>query len=388
METQLTPRDADDRAFDRTFTKSRWTKSATLIATVIGTGILLAAWKQASIKSAEAAAAMHPEPIEMVTASVATEREHRHTATSVGTVLALRSIELRNEESGTVRRVALAPGRIVQAGEVLVALDVSVEEAELKALEAQAALAETRLGRVYRLHEQRAEAQSVLDGARAERDVALAQIARIKAIIQRKTIRAPFRSRVGLSDVHAGQYLPQGTMLTTLQSVDEAAHVDFAVAQHVAASIEKGDIVSVYASGLDRAVPAKIVAVDARIDATTRNAMVRAKLAAEAHAPTPGASVRVVIPFGPTSNAVAIPVSALRRGPTGDHVFVIAADSTGKTRVHVRAVKSGSVLGDEVLILSGLTPGERVASSGSFKLRESALVAIANDSTARAVGAQ
>ena len=388
METQLPTRDDDDRALDRTFNKARWAKSATLLATVIGTGIVLAAWKQASIKSAEAAAAMYPEPVEMVTAAVAKKREHRHTATSVGTVLALRSIELRNEESGTVRRVALAPGRIVEAGEVLVALDVSVEEAELSALEAQASLAQTRLDRVHRLHAQQAEAQSALDRARAERDVALAQIARIKAIIARKTIRAPFRARVGLSDVHAGQYLPQGTMLTTLQSVDEAAHVDFAVAQHVAASIEKGDVVSVHASGIDRGVQARIVAVDARIDPTTRNATVRARLAAEAHAPAPGASVRVVIPYGPTQHAVAIPVSALRRGPTGDHVFVIDADSTGKTRVHVRSVQAGSVLGDDVLILSGLASGEQVASSGSFKLRESALVAIANDSTARAVGAQ
>jgi membrane fusion protein (multidrug efflux system) len=329
---------------------------------------------------------MHAEPIEMVTAAVATAREHRQTATSVGTVLALRSVDLRNEESGTVRRVALSPGRIVEAGEVLVALDVSVEEAELKAAEAQAALAQTILDRVHRLHAERAEAQSALDRARAERDVALAQIDRTRAIIARKTIRAPFRARVGLSDVHVGQYLPQGTMLTSLQSVDEAAHVDFAVAQHVAASVEKGDIVSVYATGIDRAVPATIVAVDARIDPTTRNAMVRGRLAAEAHAPAPGASVRVVIPFGPSRNAVAIPVSALRRGPTGDHVFVIAADSTGKTRVNVRPVETGSVLGDEVLILSGLTPGEQVASSGSFKLRESALVAIANDSTARAMG--
>jgi membrane fusion protein (multidrug efflux system) len=388
METQLTTRDGDDRGVDRTFTKSRWTKSATLIGAVIGTGILLAAWKQASIKSADAAAAMQAEPIEMVTAAVATAREHRQTATSVGTVLALRSVDLRNEESGTVRRVALSPGRIVEAGEVLVALDVSVEEAELKAAEAQAALAQTILDRVHRLHAERAEAQSALDRARAERDVALAQIDRTRAIIARKTIRAPFRARVGLSDVHVGQYLPQGTMLTSLQSVDEAAHVDFAVAQHVAASIEKGDIVSVYATGIDRAVPATIVAVDARIDPTTRNAMVRGRLAAEAHAPAPGASVRVVIPFGPSRNAVAIPVSALRRSPTGDHVFVIAADSTGKTRVNVRPVETGSVLGDEVLILSGLAPGEQVASSGSFKLRESALVAIANDSTARAMGAQ
>ncbi|MCI0689865.1 MAG: hypothetical protein L0Y54_21885, partial [Sporichthyaceae bacterium] len=80
------------------------------------------------------------------------------------------------------------------------------------------------------------------------------------------------------------------------------------------------------------------------------------------------------------SQVVAVPVSALRKGPGGDHVFVIAADSTGKPRAHVRRVESGPVLGDTVLILSGLTAGEQVASSGSFKLRESVLVAVADSS--------
>ncbi|MGQ0714824.1 MAG: efflux RND transporter periplasmic adaptor subunit [Gemmatimonadaceae bacterium] len=386
METQLTPRDDDRRAvMSRTF--RRWTGSAALLGTVLGTGLLLAAWKQSSIKEAEAAAAMHPEPVEMVTAAVAAKREHRHTATSIGTVLALRSVELRNEVSGTVQRVALAPGRIVEAGEVLVALDVSVEEAELKALEAQAALAQTMLGRVHRLFAERAEAQTTLDRARAERDVALAQIARTKAIIARKTIRAPFRARVGISDVHAGQYLQQGTMLTTLQSVDDAVNVDFTVAQHVAATLKKGDTVAVIASGSDRSVPARIVAVDARIDPTTRNATVRARLAASAHAPAPGASVRVVVPYGQSRSAVVIPVSALRRGPTGDHVFVIEPDQKGDTRVSVRPVQSSTVLGDEVLILEGLMPGEQVASSGSFKLRQSALVAVAGDSVMSVSGA-
>lgn len=388
METQLTTRDEDRRAIThRIFGKSRRMGSAALIATVIGTGILLAAWKQASIKEAEAAAAMHPEPVEMVTAAIAEEREHRQTATSIGTVLALRSVELRNEVAGTVRHVALAPGRIVEAGAVLVALDVSVEQAELEALEAQAALAQTVLGRVHRLFAERAEAQTTLDRARAERDVALAQIARTKAIIARKTIRAPFRARVGISDVHPGQYLQEGTILTTLQSVDEAANVDFTVAQHVAATLKQGDTVAVLATGSDRPVPARIVAVDARIDPATRNATVRARLAADAHAPAPGASVRVVVPFGPLRTAVVIPVSALRRGPTGDHVFVIEPDQTGSTRVSVRPVQSSTVLGDEVLILEGLTAGEQVASSGSFKLRQSALVAVAGDSAVSANGA-
>ena len=169
--------------------------------------------------------------MESVTVAVAQEREHRQTTTSIGTVLALRSITLRNELPGTVRQVRLTPGQIVDAGSVLVALDVSVEEAELKAQEAQAALAKTVLGRRQNLSQDLATAEEEVDRARADRDVALAQIARTKAIIARKTIRAPFRARVGIADVHPGQYLNEGTQLTTLQGVDDAAHVDFTVAQ-------------------------------------------------------------------------------------------------------------------------------------------------------------
>jgi membrane fusion protein (multidrug efflux system) len=389
MHEQATERQEDRHSItNRILRKSSWTGSALLIATTVGTGLILAAWKQASIKEAEAAAASQPEPIEMVAAAIATAREHRQTATSIGTVLALRSVELRNELPGTVRHVMLAPGRVVEAGTVLVALDVSVEQAELKAAEAQAALAETVLGRVQRLFNERAEAQTALDRARAERDVALAQIARTKAIIARKTIRAPFRARVGISDVHPGQYLQDGTVLTTLQSVDEAVHVDFAVAQQVAAGLRKGDTIGVYHTAGASPVPARIVAVDARVDPTTRNAVVRARIAGTANAPAPGTSVRVVVPVGASRTAVAIPVSALRRGPAGDHVFVIAPDQKGKSRVSVRPVQSGTVLGDEVLILVGLKAGETVAASGSFKLRESALVAIASDSAVSANGAK
>src|SRR5688500_13969749 len=118
-------------------------RSVVLLATIVAAGGVLAAWKYAGAREASAAAANQPEPMESVTAALATEREHRQTTTSIGTVLALRSISLRNELPGTVRYVKLTPGHIVEKGTVLVALDVSVEEAELKALEAQADLAQT-----------------------------------------------------------------------------------------------------------------------------------------------------------------------------------------------------------------------------------------------------
>jgi len=93
--------------------------------------------------------------------------------------------------------------------------------------------------------------------------------------------------------------------------------------------------------------------------------------------------VRVLIRSGAAIDAVAVPVSAVRKGPDGDHVFVIAPDDSGKVRAHLRPVLAGEVLGDEVLILRGLEAGEQVAASGSFKLREGALIALADSSATK-----
>jgi membrane fusion protein (multidrug efflux system) len=196
-------------------------------------------------------------------------------------------------------------------------------------------------------------------------------------MIARKVIRAPFRARIGLSDLHPGQYLIEGVELTTLQGVDEAAHVDFTVTQTVALGLKEGDVVEVFGADKDAPVSATIIALDSLIDRATRNASIRAKVDDARKLPPPGASVQVRVPVGAARQVVAVPVSALRRGPEGDHVFVIAADPSGQPRASLRRVKSGSVTGDEVIIESGLEAGEPVAASGSFKLREGVLVSAA-----------
>lgn len=358
-----------------------------LIVVVAATGTGFAAWKHAAIASADAAAASQPEPLEAIAIAVAREHEHNQTTTAIGTVVALRSITVRNELSGTVRRVSLTPGQIVEAGTVLVALDVSVEEAELKALQAQAQLAQTQYARMQRMIENRAASEMEVDTALAERDVALAQIARTEAVIARKTIRAPFRAHVGISDVHPGQYLNEGTLLTTLQGVDDSAYVDFSVAQQVAAHLQQGDSVNVRTTADAASSKARIVAIDSRVDPATRNATVRARIHNGATVPVPGASVRVQVPVGAPRMAVAIPASALRKGPSGDHVFVVMADKEGNTRAHVRRVEVDTVAGDEVVIAQGLSAGERVAASGSFKLRDAVLVAIAPQTESIALNA-
>ena len=338
----------------------------------------LAAWKHLSAQEANASSAIHREPMESVTAAVARPFEYREQTTSIGTILALRSITLSNELAGTVREVTLTPGQIVDAGAVLVGLDVSVEQAELRAQAAQARLAETTLDRIQKARA--AMSALELDRAAAERDVALARIAAIKANIEKKTIRAPFRARVGLADVHPGQYLDAGTKLTTLQGMDAAVHVDFTVAQKVVEGLSVGQKIQVFSSRSPLPTLARIEAFDARIDPITRNAMVRARIDESDRVPEPGASVRVQVPVGEPRPAIAIPVSALRKGPQGDHVFIIAKDAEGKPRAHLRKVESGALLGDEVAVYGGLSAGETIAASGSFKLRENVLVAVTADS--------
>jgi membrane fusion protein, multidrug efflux system len=362
--------------------------SSLLLLTVAAIATALAAWKRESLRKADEAALQQPEPVQVITVAHSSSRPHARTATSVGTVMALRSITLRNELAGTVEEVMLVPGAVVEEGTVLVALDVSVEEAELKAEEAESALAETLLGRIQRASESHGASEADVDRAKAQLDIMLARVARTRAVIDRKTLRAPFRARVGMADVHPGQYLNEGTQLTTLQGVDDAVHVDFTVAQQIAAGLREGLTVEVFVGGSAAPLPARIVALDARIDPATRNALVRALIEGVegAPVPSPGASVRVRVPVGEQREAVVVPVSALGRGPAGDHVFVIETSQDGQPRAHLRPVQGGEMLGDEVVIEVGLEPGLQVAASGAFKLYEGALVSIASEPAAPEAG--
>ncbi|MEZ5967218.1 MAG: efflux RND transporter periplasmic adaptor subunit [Planctomycetota bacterium] len=345
-----------------------------MLGAVGAAGYGLYAWKHRQIAVAATAAAQQHEPAEVIKARPAAQRQYARTTTAVGTVRALRSITLSNELAGTVRDVALRTGEVVTEGALLVELDVSVEQAELAALEADARLADSMLARMEQALESQGASAADVDRARAERDMAAANVARVQALIERKRLRAPFPARVGMVDLHPGQYLNPGTAITTLQGIDDAVHIDFAVTQETAAVLALGREIDVSFAG--RQSQAKIVAIDARVDSTTRNTWLRALLAGPP-TPPPGASVRVSVPVEAPRDVVVTDVTALRRGPSGDLVFVIGTGPDGKPRASARRVVAGATLGDEVVIREGLEAGELVATDGSFKLREGALVQVA-----------
>jgi membrane fusion protein, multidrug efflux system len=314
------------------------------------------------------------EPREIITIAKAEARRHSRSTTAIGTVVAAHSITLRNEVPGTVARVVMAPGAIVNAGDLLLALDVSLERAELASFEAQSRLAQARLARFASLAAGSAVSKMDVETAHAETEVAQAQVHRVQALIARKTLRAPFRARVGITDLDVGQYLAEGELLTTLQSIDARPFVDFRVAQTAALELNPGAEVSVTIRGRS-AIPARVLATDSLVDAASRSVMVRAQLLATAPELKPGSAVSVSLPTTQPREVVTVPRSAVRRGPDGDFVFVIQADDQGVSRARQQRVTVDSVDDEVALVSAGLAPGSSVAATGSFKLRDAMAVA-------------
>ena len=223
-------------------------KPGILVLATIGVGLALAAWKTNSLANAQEAAANQPEPMESVASAVAEEREHLRTTTSIGTVVALRSITVRNEIAGHgASRDADAGRRWSKPARCWWASTSRWNRPSCRRWRRSPSWPPRSSSACSAWWSARPRPQMELDAARAQLDVATAQTARTRAVIARKTIRAPFRARVGISDVHEGQYLNEGTELTTLQGVDDAAYVDFTVAQAVAATLRKGVPVGVFA---------------------------------------------------------------------------------------------------------------------------------------------
>ena len=331
-------------------------------------------YKYAEISAAIAAAEALPEPHEAVEAVRVRRGEWAESTRAVGTVVALRQVELRNELPGTVVEVGFASGDIVEAGQVLVRLDTSQERAALAAAQAEARLAQLVFDRRDRLRSSDAVSALDLDRAREELAAATARVASLEAGIAKKTLVAPFRARVGLTDLQPGAYLDEGTSIAMLQGVDADAYVDFALPQDMAAAIRPGASVSLTGPQISgSSAGAEIVAEDASVDASNRAVRFRAIASGLGEALRPGAFVDVVAVTTPPRPALLVPLTAVRRAPYGENVFVLVHED-GQLRARQRVVQTGAVQGADIVITNGLAEGELIAGAGSFKLREGLLV--------------
>jgi membrane fusion protein (multidrug efflux system) len=349
------------------------------VATILGA---LGFVKFRQIQAAIAQSSAFQPPPEAVTTTIARTAEWRSSLGAIGTVEAVHGVVVSADLPGVVASIAFESGDRVREGDVLVALDTKQEQAQQTAAEARRDLARLNLDRLRGLREKGVASQAEHDRAVAEFDQAEASVREIRAVLERKTIRAPFTGILGIRAVNQGQYLTSGQPVVPLQSLDPV-YVNFDVPQQDLRQVPVGAEVRVSAEGQPEAsLTGRITAVDSVVDPSTRNVRVQATLSNARLALRPGMFVRAEVALAEGAPVIPIPASSIQYAPYGDSVFVVedleAPDGSAYRGVRQRFVKVGNARGDLLAVLSGLEPGEEIVTSGVFKLRNGAAVHVDN----------
>lgn len=304
--------------------------------------------------------------------------------TAVGQLSAVQGVDLSNEVPGTVSEILFASGETVQQGDLLVQLDVSTEQAQLPGLAAQVKLARINLERTGELIESDLTSAQNLDLAQSQLEQAESAVAALEANIAKKAIRAPFPGTLGIRQVDLGQYLPAGTPIVTLQSLDRL-YADFALPEEFVDDVAAGQPVRVSVSTYPEQVFAgELNAVSVRVDSTSHNFAVQALVDNPERSLRPGMFADVAVLAGAEQKVVAVPKTAISYSLHGDAVFVVAQE--GKTEkgdpkliAKQQFVKPGASNGGMMSILEGLEPGDQVVTAGAQKLRDGMQVNINNE---------
>jgi len=296
---------------------------------------------------------------------------------AIGSVTATQGISVTTEVAGQVHEILVKSGQPVKAGEVLLRLDDSVDRAELRGLIAQRTLAKLQFERASRLLKDKSVSRSDYDASRARLDSAEADVDARRALMAKKTIRAPFSGRLGIADINLGQYLSPGDAIVPLQALDPI-YVDYHLPERHLADVHVGQAVDVVVQAWpQRHFKGVISAINPGIDTGTRTLRLRATLDNPDQLLRPGmfAEVRTVLPR--RDNILTLPRTAVTYNPYGESVFVIQKKGDGLV-VQNRPVKTGEVRNGRVEIVKGLQAGDTVVTAGQNKLRNGLPVSIDN----------
>lgn len=318
-----------------------------------------------------------PPPV-TVAVSEARAETWGETLSAVGTIQAVRGVELTSETSGEITDIRFDSGDQVEAGKLLVVLNDSVERASEANQRAALELAQILFDRDASLIQRQSIPQTQFDRSRADLARAKAQLAETRARLANKRLTAPFAGTLGLRRVDIGDYVAPGSVIATLSDLS-ALEIDFTVPARFSPQLRPGLSIEVRVDAFPGRVFIAIVeAVDAQVDANTRNVLVRATLPPE-DGLLPGMFAELSLDLGVRSAVVTIPETAMTYALQGDTVYVIEEAEGGGLTAVAKVVRAGGVRDGRVAVLEGLAAGARVVSVGQNKLYRGVPVIIDED---------
>ncbi|TDG06511.1 efflux RND transporter periplasmic adaptor subunit [Paraburkholderia guartelaensis] len=358
-----------------------------MIIMLICVGILLAALVGFNLFRAhmiQKFMASNAAPPATVTAAIAGYQTWQPQLVAVGSLRAVRGVDVTTEVAGLVREIAFNSGQEVKTGQVLVRLNDDSDRAQLASLQAAADLAQTVYKRDKAQFDIQAIAKAQLDADAADLKSKRAQVDQQAALVIKKTIRAPFAGRVGITTVNPGQYLNPGDAIVTLQAIDPI-YADFFLPQQQLGQLQVGQAIVVDTDAFgNRTFDGKIRSINPRVDSSTRNVQIEATVDNSERKLLPGMYANVKIDAGGAQRYLTLPQTAITYNPYGATVFIVKPGEHKNAQGKIMPVAQqvfvtpGPTRGDQVAILKGISEGTQVVTSGQLKLKNGTPLVIDN----------
>ena len=351
-----------------------------LVGVVFGGIFAFQAFKGAMMKKFMSSKGFPPQTVSTMKAGY---QDWQPQLEAVGSLRAVNGVDVSPQVEGIVTAIPFEQGEEVKSGTVLLQLYADDDIARLNALKAAAELAKTTFERDKIQLEIKGVSQQTLDTDAANLKQANANVAEQQALIDKKTIRAPFDGRLGIRAVNLGQYLTAGTPITTLQSLDPI-YVDFSIPQKQLGEVEVGQEVTARTDTFPgETFVGKIAVINPEIDTTTLNVKVRARLDNPHHKLLPGMYATVDIATGSPQRYITLPQTAITYNPYGDIAYLVESQGTdekGQPKLSARQVfvTTGAKRGDQIAVTKGINEGDTVVTSGQIKLRNGTPLLINN----------
>lgn len=297
---------------------------------------------------------------------------------SIGTLVGKESVTITAKVTEQVSAVYFEDGQMVEAGDVLVALVDSEQEALLREADANLREAKLQLERLKKLGSDISTGAQI-DVAEARVKASQARLQAIGAKIDDRLIRAPFAGRLGFRQVSTGALVTPGAVIAELDDIS-SMKLDFNVPETYLALVKVGNVVNGSSPAWPRELfVGEVISVGSRVDPVTRAITVRALIDNGDLRLRPGMLMSVELITGERQGLV-LPEQALVQIGSNSMTYVVGPDN----RAERRMLTIGKRVRGGVEIREGLEPGEQVVVNGQFNLRPGAAVRVKAESAADA----
>jgi membrane fusion protein (multidrug efflux system) len=282
-----------------------------------------------------------------------------------GTLRARRLVRIHNQEEGRITALPFFEGDRVESGELLVSLDDELLKAELAKAQATTSQARQDLSRIGNLAKKRAASKDELSRVKTKLEVAEAEQNLLQVRLSHTRISAPFEGVISARHKEPGDVVAKHTHILTLTDPDSLV-TEIHVSELLLPYLKLDDPVRVRIDAIGNSIlEGQILRIHPELDPTTRQGIVEVILQPVPEGARAGQFARVILETARVERLV-IPFLAIRHDKDGEHVFLLNADNSVR-RVPVR---SGIRLAEEIEILEGLEPGQRVVTRGFLGLAE------------------